>query len=63
MSTSDLLSIAGVSFTSRLFIGTARYPNLRVMADAVAGFRARDWPTGLPTFWVNPPSLIWRNGG
>ena len=36
MSASDTLSIAGVSLTSRLFLGTARYPDHRVMADAVA---------------------------
>lgn len=36
MSASDTLSIAGVTLTSRLFLGTARYPDHRVMADAVA---------------------------
>lgn len=36
MSTSDTLAIAGVTLTSRLFLGTARYPDHRVMADAVA---------------------------
>lgn len=36
MDRSDLLSIAGVTLTSRLFLGTSRYPNHSVMADAVA---------------------------
>jgi thiazole synthase len=36
MNDSDPLSIAGVTLRSRLFLGTAGYPNQRVMADAVA---------------------------
>lgn len=36
MSAPDTLCIAGVTLTSRLFLGTARYPDHRVMADAVA---------------------------
>jgi thiazole synthase len=36
MSKSDPLSIAGVTLQSRLFIGTAGYPNQRILADAVA---------------------------
>jgi len=31
----DKLTIAGTSFDSRLFIGTARYPNQQVMLDAI----------------------------
>jgi thiazole synthase len=34
-SMSDQLTIAGKSFSSRLFIGTARYPNQQVMLDAI----------------------------
>jgi len=33
---SDLLEIAGETFASRLFIGTAGYPNQQVMLDAIA---------------------------
>lgn len=33
---SDLLEIAGESFTSRLFIGTAGYSNQQVMLDSIA---------------------------
>ncbi len=36
MSTSDPFSIAGVTLGSRLFLGTAGYPNQRIMVDAVA---------------------------
>ena len=36
MKNSDPLIIAGRSFQSRLFLGTARYPNQQVMLDAVA---------------------------
>ena len=36
MTRSDLLSIAGTTLQSRLFIGTAGYPNQRILADAVA---------------------------
>ena len=36
MNDNDPLVIAGVTLGSRLFIGTAGYPNQRVMADAVA---------------------------
>ncbi len=36
MTISDPLIIAGKAFRSRLLIGTAGYPNQRVMADAVA---------------------------
>jgi len=32
----DTLTIAGRSFTSRLFLGTAGYPNRQVMLDALA---------------------------
>lgn len=32
---SDTLTIAGKSFSSRLMIGTSRYPNLQVMLEAV----------------------------
>jgi len=31
----DLLRIGGRTFRSRLFVGTARYPNLQVMLDAI----------------------------
>ena len=31
----DPLTVAGRQFTSRLFIGTARYPNQQVMLDAI----------------------------
>jgi thiazole synthase len=33
---SDILKIADRSFTSRLFLGTAGYPNRKIMLDAVA---------------------------
>jgi thiazole synthase len=33
---SDPLIIAGHEFSSRLFLGTAGYPNRKVMLDAVA---------------------------
>jgi thiazole synthase len=36
MSISDPLSIAGVTLGSRLFLGTAGYPNQRILVDAVA---------------------------
>ena len=36
MSTSDPFSIAGVTLGSRLFLGTAGYPNQRILVDAVA---------------------------
>lgn len=36
MNDNDPLLIAGVTLGSRLFLGTAGYPNQRVMADAVA---------------------------
>src|SRR3954471_7792270 len=36
MNTSDPLSIAGVTLGSRLFLGTAGYPNQRILTDAVA---------------------------
>jgi len=36
MKNSDPLVIAGRSFHSRLFLGTARYPNQQVMLDAIA---------------------------
>lgn len=36
MSETDPLSIAGVSLGSRLFLGTAGYPNQRILTDAVA---------------------------
>jgi thiazole synthase len=36
MSVSDPLVIAGRSFGSRLFLGTAGYPNRKVMLDAIA---------------------------
>jgi thiazole synthase len=36
MNDNDPLVIAGVTLGSRLFLGTAGYPNQRVMADAVA---------------------------
>ncbi len=32
---SDQLTIAGKTFASRLFIGTARYPNQQIMLDAI----------------------------
>jgi thiazole synthase len=35
MNDTDPLSIAGVTLGSRLFLGTAGYPNQRIMADAV----------------------------
>ena len=35
MNDNDSFSIAGVTLGSRLFLGTAGYPNQRVMADAV----------------------------
>jgi thiazole synthase len=35
MNETDPLSIAGVTLGSRLFLGTAGYPNQRIMADAV----------------------------
>jgi thiazole synthase len=35
LSTSDTFTIAGVELTSRLFLGTAGYPNQSVMVDAV----------------------------
>ena len=34
--TNDLLTIAGRTFRSRLFLGTAGYPNRKIMLDAVA---------------------------
>src|SRR2546429_7140468 len=36
MKQADPLVIAGRSFTSRLFLGTAGYPNRQVMLDALA---------------------------
>ncbi len=36
MNRSDPLSIAGTMLGSRLFIGTAGYPNQRILADAIA---------------------------
>jgi thiazole synthase len=36
MSTSDSLSIAGVTLGSRLFLGTAGYPNQRILVEAIA---------------------------
>lgn len=36
MSTSDPFPIAGVTLGSRLFLGTAGYPNQRILVDAVA---------------------------
>ena len=36
MSPPDPLSIAGTALQSRLFLGTAGYPNQRILADAVA---------------------------
>jgi len=36
MSISDPLTIAGVTLGSRLFLGTAGYPNQRILVDAVA---------------------------
>jgi thiazole synthase len=36
MGPSDPLSIAGTTLQSRLFLGTAGYPNQRILADAVA---------------------------
>ena len=36
MNRSDPLSIAGTMLESRLFIGTAGYPNQRILADAIA---------------------------
>jgi thiazole synthase len=36
MAMTDPLEIAGTAFTSRLFVGSARYPNQQVMLDAMA---------------------------
>ena len=35
MSASDSFTIAGVTLGSRLFLGTAGYPNQRILVDAV----------------------------
>ena len=37
----DALTIADKTFTSRLLIGSARYPNNQVMVDAIAARRRR----------------------
>jgi thiazole synthase len=37
----DTLCIAGVTLTSRLFLGTSRYPNHQIMAQAVAASGAQ----------------------
>src|SRR5260370_35287320 len=49
---SDPLIIAGREFASRLFLGTAGYPNRKLMLDAVAASG-----TEMVTAWIRPISL------
>src|SRR5260370_1185443 len=57
---SDILKIADRSFRSRLFLGTAGYPNLQVLLDALAGGVAV-MQLGSPSGWglgISNPHLI-----
>ena len=58
MRMADTLTIAGRTFTSRLFIGTAGYPNRQIMLDALAVTLGVGWVTGFAYFVADAAGLI-----
>lgn len=53
---SDGLTISGTTFGSRLIIGTARYPNLQVMLDAIRASGAEIVTVGIRRINLEDPS-------
>lgn len=53
---SDGLTIAGATYASRLIIGTARYPNMQVMLDAIRASGADIVTVGIRRINLNDPS-------
>ncbi len=53
---SDGLTIAGTTYRSRLIIGTARYPNMQIMLDAIRASGADIVTVGIRRINLNDPS-------
>ncbi len=53
---SDSLTIAGQSYSSRLLIGSARYPNMQVMLQAIEASGAQIVTVGIRRIDLNDPS-------
>ncbi|MDA0749037.1 MAG: thiazole synthase [bacterium] len=51
------LSFAGKTYSSRLLIGTARYPNMQVMLDAIKASGAQIITVGIRRVNLNDPSV------